>query len=149
MKKNGYTLIEILGVLVVLSVIAIMVIPVVNKMINKFKETNRRDQLETYVRQVNIAYMHAITKDSLYSFDSYEKGGITTNGVINFTNEWIETNITVNNGSVDCKNIVTTTDTDTLSKVFLDMNENKIKLTNCTVAGVPGYSYIDGKIVKK
>lgn len=149
MKKNGYTFIEILAVLVILGLIITICTPIVVNVIEDAKERNRLDQLSTFAKQVGNAYMLTITNDNFYVFDSYEKGGVTTNNVITFTNEWIDKNVIVNKGSVNCKKETLENDTNTLSNVRFYINANKVELTNCTVGGISGYSYINGKPIKK
>mgnify|MGYP003571399059 CR=1 FL=1 len=67
MKKNGFTLIEILGVIVILSVIAIITIPLIDRTINKGKknmETAQKAQLIKALKDYYADYSHSKTLNS-------------------------------------------------------------------------------------
>lgn len=149
MKKNGFTLIEIIAIIAILAIIAIITTPIIIEIIEDTRENHRKSQLETFAKEVGNAYLLVLTNDNLYAFDSYEKGGITYNNAINFTNKWIDDNVSVNNGNVNCKNETIGTDEETLSNVYFYLNSGMIELKNCTIGDVSGYNYINGKVVKE
>lgn len=63
-KNNGFTLIEILGVIVVLSVIALITIPLIDRTINKGKnnlETSQKQQLIKALKDYYSDYNHSKT----------------------------------------------------------------------------------------
>lgn len=52
MRKNGFTLLELLGVIVLLGVVALLVVTVSNRMLSKSKESLYETQLETITSAV-------------------------------------------------------------------------------------------------
>lgn len=159
MYKKGFTLVEVLAIIVLLGVLYLISLPIINGIMDSVNENNRKHALTEYAKEVNRVYMLTIAEDNFYSFDSYENGGITTNNIINFTNEWLLENLFVNtsfinendletSSSVNCKGIVLTENTDfnTLSKVYLDIAKNSVDLIDCTVDGIGGYHYKNGQV---
>lgn len=62
MKKNGFTLIEILGVIVILAVIATITIPLIDRSINKGKrnlEVAQKQQLIKALKDYYADYAHS------------------------------------------------------------------------------------------
>ena len=149
MKKNGFTIVEVLAIMIILGLVIVVGAPIVVGVIEDAKESHRKSQLEAFAKEVGNAYLLVLTNDNLYAFDSYEKGGITSNNTINFTNKWIDDNVSVNNGNVNCKNETIGTDEETLSNVYFYLNSGMIELKNCTIGDISGYNYINGKVVKE
>lgn len=59
MKKNGFTLVELLGVIVILGIIGTLVTPLVVNLINEGKEDVNKMQIETVKRAAkNYANAH-------------------------------------------------------------------------------------------
>lgn len=140
-KKNGFTIMELIGVFVLLSLISLIIVPIVTDIFGNSKEKNRQNKLKTYAQEVYKSYMLTIAENEFYSFNSEENGGVTTNGVINFTNSWISDNIEVSEVNCNTEN--------TYSNVFFHVNEGKVSLTECVIEDNYKYSYIDEKIEKK
>ena len=92
MKKNGFTIVEVLAIMIILGLVIVVGAPIVVGVIEDAKESHRKRQLEAFAKEVGNAYLLVLTNDNLYAFDSYEKGGITSNNTINFTNKWIDDN---------------------------------------------------------
>lgn len=67
MRKNGFTIIEVLGVVVILSVLAIVIYPVITGNINKAKEELYQvnvDEIETAARSWLDQYSGSLPEDS-------------------------------------------------------------------------------------
>lgn len=62
MKNKGFTLIEILGVLVLLAVIASITVPLVNSLINSSKENAKETQEKSFIKAAKN-----YVADNLYS----------------------------------------------------------------------------------
>ena len=54
-KKKGFTLIELIAVLVIMAIIALIVVPLVMSIIKKAKESSRRRSVDAYGRSVELA----------------------------------------------------------------------------------------------
>lgn len=140
MSNKGFTLIEVLTIFVILTVVSVVVTPIVVGIINDSKKTNRENNVKAYVKEVYNAYIITITENKFYSFNSVENGGITENGIINFTNEWLNDNVNVLG--------ITCNGEDIYSTVFYDVNKNTIVMNECVIDNIK-YSYIDEKVVEK
>ena len=55
MKKKGFTLIELIGVLVILAIIALIVTPLIMSIIRKAKDSARKRSIDAYGRSVELA----------------------------------------------------------------------------------------------
>ena len=53
MRKNAFTLIELLAVIVVLAIIALIAVPIVVNIINDTKENSKNRSAEIYIDTVN------------------------------------------------------------------------------------------------
>ena len=71
MKKNAFTLIELLAVIVILAIIALIAVPVLLNIINDTKENSLKRSVELYMNSVKTS----ITKESMNS--NFPKGEIT------------------------------------------------------------------------
>lgn len=140
MKNKGFTLMELLAILVILASVSVIATPIIISVVDDSKEANRKNTVKTYVKEIYNAYMITITENEFYSFNSVENGGITENGIINFTNEWLNENVKVLG--------ITCNGEDIYSTVFYDINKNKIVMNECVVDNNK-YSYIDEKVAKK
>lgn len=139
-KKNGFTITELLAVIILISVIFLIGTPIIFGIIERANESNRENTVKVFAKEVINAYWGKLAEDEFYAFDSEEKGGITAHNIINFTNEWINENVLVDGISCNSDGIY--------SNVFFDVYFEIIELTGCTVDGVEGYNYIDGKVLK-
>lgn len=72
MKKNGFTLAELLGVIVVLSLIALVVLPAVDKSLKESKETMYQTQINT-IKEAAKTW----ASDHVEELPSTENGNIT------------------------------------------------------------------------
>jgi len=133
-KKNGFTITELLAVIILISVVFLICTPIIFGIIERANESNRENTVKVFAKEVINAYWGKLAEDEFYAFDSEEKGGTTTNNIINFTNEWLNENVLVDD--ISCNN------------VFFDVYAETIELKDCTVDGVDGYSYKDGKVLK-
>lgn len=140
MNKKGFTLIEVIGIIALLSIVLSIATPIVIDVVEDSRETNRKNKVKAYVGEVYKAYMLTITEDEFYFFNGEEKGGITENNVINFTNSWLEENVLVVGITCNTENIY--------SNVFYDLNSDTVKLNECTVDDKYKYSYINEEILK-
>ena len=61
MKKNAFTLIELLAVIVILAIIALIAVPIVLNIINDTKKSSEKEGLNLYMDQVE----KTITKQNL------------------------------------------------------------------------------------
>ena len=121
MKKNAFTLIELLAVIVILAIIALIAVPIVIHIINASKKSSEEQSLELYRDSVQ----KAIAKYQMThpSFNPSECG-ITGSGDINCDSV---------NIPVDMKGIKPT-------KGLITIKNNKVSLRNVTLDGKRYYS---------
>lgn len=95
MKKNGFTLLEVLGVIVLLGVIALLVITLSNRILGKSKQSLYESQIETVINSAKkwtIANSNELpmrSEDPAYSLSFTklaEDGYIDSDELINPTN---------------------------------------------------------------
>lgn len=142
MKNNyAFTLIELLGIIALIAVVGLIVTPFAIDVIDNLSENNRQNKVKTYVQEIYKAYTLTITENEYYKFDSLEKGGITENNVINFTNEWLTKNVDVL--GINCNGL------SEYSKVYFDMYQEVITIEECTVDDEYKYGFINESVIKK
>lgn len=142
MKNNkGFTLNELIGIIALLAIIGLIATPIILNIVNETREKNRQNKIRTFAKEIYGAYTLTITENPFYAFDSEEKGGLTENNTINFTNAWLQENVNVL--GVDCSG------ENNYSTVFFDLYQEKVTLTECLVDGVNKYSFINEEITKK
>ena len=73
MKKNGFTLVELLAIIIILGIIAIITVPVILDIIDKSKEGAIKDSAYGYVDAVNKLYFSG----SLHGRDGVSDGYYT------------------------------------------------------------------------
>ena len=69
MKKNGFTLLELLAILIILSLIAIITIPVVFNMIDSSKKGTVKDSAYGYISSIQKMYYSNQLDDSFFEFE--------------------------------------------------------------------------------
>ena len=74
MKKNkGFTLVELLAVIVILAVIALIATPQILKLINDSRENSAEDSMYGYIKAVEQAYVkEGINSETDYSATEYK-----------------------------------------------------------------------------
>ena len=60
MKKRGFTLIELLAVIVILAIIALILIPVVSKIVESARDGANQRSVEGYIGDINYAIMEKV-----------------------------------------------------------------------------------------
>lgn len=80
MNKKGFTLLELLAVIVVLAVIALITIPIVTGIITSAKDSSNARSLEGHISNVNykIAESAYTSSKELSSFDGTKEEGFLT-----------------------------------------------------------------------
>ena len=109
MRRNAFTLIELLAVIVILAVIALIAVPIVMKMIDNATRNSYRRSIDLYGGAVNNAIIE-------YQTDMVEKGEKTNVTFENTTGWFITssssatsgTNINVTNPSTNATNLKST-----------------------------------------
>ena len=124
MKKNAFTLIELLAVIVILAIIALIATPIILGIINDSKEKSNERSIEMYASAVktSVAHHQLLNNESITGKYTTSDGKILNGDVIL---------IVEYNGDVICDTIV----------IFKDGN---IYLNNCRVNG-EDVEYIYGK----
>ena len=95
MKKKGFTLIELVAVLVIMEIIALIVTPLVMSIIRKAKDAADRRSVDAYGRSVEIAMADYLLDNGEFP-DSFEdiadqveySGGPITCNVVNITSDY-------------------------------------------------------------
>ena len=107
MNKNGFTLIEILAVIVIISVTTLLIITSVEKRIKSAKEVLKDSQIETIK---NAAYIYSMNYSSEIP-DLKEKGVDTVTLSTLIDKGLIETSdITINGQALPITNVIVTLD---------------------------------------
>ena len=106
--KKGFTLVELLAVIVILAVIALITIPAVMKMIDTSTTNSYRRSIDLYGKAISQGVI------------SYESDMVEQNKPINITFENIDSYIEYEGNDVDCKD----------KTIYSDRT---ILLTECTV----------------
>src|SRR5574344_2769257 len=113
MKKKGYTLIEILAVIVILALIALIATPIVMNLIGKAKQKAAIDSAYTYVNSINrnnelAELVSDFSSDNEKYADTFYpnlvafsnlpiKGTLPTDGEVDINNSKVETaNLCIN-----------------------------------------------------
>lgn len=89
MKKNAFTLIELLAILVILTILSIILIPTIKKAINDAKDSAYKDQVSTIKRAAEAYFVNSNFRvDStnpkvMYLADIVSSGYIEGNKAVN------------------------------------------------------------------
>ena len=75
MKKKGFTLIELLAVIVILAIIALILIPVVSKIVESARDSANKRSVEGYIGGLNYAIMEKVLLEK--NDKIYDGEGIT------------------------------------------------------------------------
>lgn len=96
MKKNGFTLVELLAILIILSLIAIITIPVVFNMIDSSKKGTVKDSAYGYISSIQKMYYSNQLDDSFfelgdryYTVSELKDLGINFNGQEPIGDSWV------------------------------------------------------------
>ena len=74
MKKNGFTLVELLGVIVILAIILVFAVPKILSVIDSSRQNIYKSDVNTIVEEINYIYENTMSLNEpeykLYDFDS-------------------------------------------------------------------------------
>ena len=84
--------------------------------------------LTVFADEVRKNYMNVMLENDFYTFGGVEDGGLNNDGVINFTNDWLDDNVFV--GGINCNS------EEIYSNVFYDLENNTVSLKECVVDNV-------------
>lgn len=70
MNKNGFTLVEVIGVIVILSILSLIAIPVIDRSLNKGKENLSKIQREQIIKSLRNYYAENLGEFRNVSTDS-------------------------------------------------------------------------------
>lgn len=119
MKRNGFTLVELLAVIVILAIISLIAVPIVINLINDSKQKSLERSIDLYASAVETA----ITSYQVNTSGEYPESFEDLNGKIDYK------------GEVSCK----------VEKLYKD---GTFFLANCTVNGVLVEDYTYGILRK-
>ena len=68
MNKKGFTLVELLAVIVILAIIALIATPIVINVVNESRENANKRSVEGYMKAYETAYYQAILEDENVKF---------------------------------------------------------------------------------
>lgn len=115
MNKKGFTLVELLAVIVILAIIALIATPIVINVINQAQEGADARSVEAYAKAIETKYY-------INKVNGVENADIKTTTI---------TTADYNGDKVECAENNST--------------EDKVKLSKCTVNGRGDYTYENGK----
>lgn len=70
MNKKGFTLVELLAVIVILAIIALIATPIVINVVNESREKANLRSIESYAKAYETAYYQALLTDNSVDFNS-------------------------------------------------------------------------------
>lgn len=70
MNKKGFTLVELLAVIVILAIIALIATPIVINVVNESREKANLRSIESYARAYETAYYQALLTNNTVDFNS-------------------------------------------------------------------------------
>lgn len=73
MNKKGFTLVELLAVIVILAIIALIATPIVINVVNESREKANLRSIESYAKAYETAYYQALLTDSTVQFTDSSK----------------------------------------------------------------------------
>lgn len=120
MNKKGFTLVELLAVIVILAIIALIATPIVLNVINQAQEGADARSVEAYAKAVETKYYAEKVLGNSVTLESAEASMVLGSDY--------------NGDKVECDTTGTT--------------DNALKLTNCTVNERGTYTYENGKATK-
>lgn len=116
MNKKGFTLVELLAVIVILAIISLIATPIVINVINQAQEGADARSVEAYAKAIETKYY-------VNKVNGVEGADIKTTTI---------TTADYNGDKVECTSN--------------DSAADKVKLTGCTVGGrAKTYNYVNGK----
>ncbi len=137
MRKKGFTLIELLAVILILAIIAVIVTPIISKIIDEAKAQSDKRSAEKYVRAAQTFYMES-------QMDESKRAVLGTNIIDRLDLENIRSTGTVvayPDGTVEMAIVIgTRCFTKTTTQDIIDIQMSK-DTENCTV--LSGSAYID------
>ena len=133
MKRNAFTLIELLAVIVILAIIALIAVPSALRIIEDSKKSSEKDSVRIYLKQVQSA----LTKENLNTAYNPTLCDIQRNGNIKYFNEEIELDEIV----VDIRGDKPTAGT-------IRIENGKVVFANNIMFSDKKYNYEDGKILE-
>lgn len=68
MNKKGFTLVELLAVIVILAIIALIATPIVINVVNESREKANLRSIESYAKAYETAYYQALLTDNTVEF---------------------------------------------------------------------------------
>ena len=83
MKKKGFTLIELLAVIVILAIIALIVTPVVSKIIDSAKKSANARSVEGHIKNIEYAVIQAAFSNNMEDLKKYD--GVTSDTLFRAT----------------------------------------------------------------
>ena len=93
-KKNAFTLIELLAVIVILAIIALIVTPVVSNIVSNANNAANARSVEGHIKNIEYAIISKAFEDSTGDMTTYDTGK---------TAEQIEELVTADNDNVTCE----------------------------------------------
>lgn len=73
MNKKGFTLVELLAVIVILAIIALIATPIVINVVNESREKANLRSIESYAKAYETAYYQALLTDNTVEFTDSSK----------------------------------------------------------------------------
>lgn len=80
MKKNGFTLVELLGVIVILAILLVVSVPIILNVVNNSKKNLYINDVKTIVEEIEYIYENSMVEDTdvykLYDFSQSDSDQI-------------------------------------------------------------------------
>ena len=137
MKKKGFTLVELLGVIIILAVIALIAVPTILGVIDKAKRSSLQDSGYGLVETANLYYAQ-------YSNSKTVRFDIENNKIITEEENKLNYKGTIKNGTVliNNKGEVTVCINDGKHAAYKNYKDSKVTIVDKKTCTVPESSYI-------
>ena len=133
-NKNGFTLVELLGVIVVLSILALITIPIISNVVNDMRIKSLESSAYGLIEAGNLYYIG----NDVYDTIRFDKNSTTD------TLKELSYKGTVKNGTLilDKKGKITVCITDGKNSAYKNYNESKVTTVKGKICNIKENSYI-------
>ena len=132
-KKNGFTLVELLGVIVILAILALITIPIISNVINDVRIKSLQNSAYGLIEASNLYYaQYGVNSNTRFDIDNNQISSTDTTNLLKYKGS-------VKEGTVilDKKGQVTVCITDGKNSAYKNYNESKVTAIKGKVCNIP------------
>ena len=137
-KKNGFTLVELLGVIVVLAILALITIPIISNVVNNVRIKSLESSAYGLVEAGNLYYaQYGVNSNIRFDIDNNEISSTDTDKLLTYKGS-VKSGVVILNK----KGNVTVCVTDGKNAAYKNYNENKVTTKKGQTCTIETNSYI-------